>query len=121
MPDASNHHDKELYMSAYAIGHLEQVDMGADIVQYLQTIDATLAPFGGRFLVHGDPLEVLEGNLEGDIIVIEFPDIAHARQWYASPGYRAILPLRTANSKGTVFLVSGVSEAHIATDVLHRQ
>ena len=108
-------------MSAYAIGHLEQIDMGADIVQYVQKIDATLAPFNGRFLIHGDPLEVLEGDLEGDIIVIEFPDIDHARRWYASPPYQAILPLRTANSKGTVFLVSGVSDDHIATDVLHRQ
>ncbi|RTZ45543.1 DUF1330 domain-containing protein [Candidimonas sp. SYP-B2681] len=108
-------------MSAYAIGHLEHVNMGTDIVQYLQQIDATLAPFGGRFLIHGDPIDVLEGNLEGDIIVIEFPDIGDARQWYTSPAYRAILPLRTANSIGTVFLVPGVSDDHIATDVLRRQ
>lgn len=105
-------------MSAYAIGHLEQISMGTDIVQYLQTIDATLAPFGGRFIIHGDPIELMEGALEGDIIVIEFPDIAQARQWYRSPAYCAILPLRTGNSVGTVFLVRGVSVDHKAIDVL---
>lgn len=105
-------------MSAYAIGHLEQVNMGPDIIQYLEKIDATLAPYAGRFLVHGDPIEVLEGALRGAVIVIEFSDIGQARQWYASPAYRAILPLRTSNARGTVFLVSGVPDDHKATDVL---
>lgn len=52
------------------------------------------------------------------MIVIEYPDIEHARQWYASPAYRAILALRTDNSKGTVFLVRGVTANHKVTDVL---
>ncbi|MGB6054017.1 MAG: DUF1330 domain-containing protein [Burkholderiaceae bacterium] len=104
--------------NAYAIGHLEEVRMGSDIVRYLQEIDATLAPFRGRFLVHGDPLEMKEGALAGAIIVIEFPDLDSARAWYASPAYREILPLRTANARGTVFLVNGVPADHRATDVL---
>jgi uncharacterized protein (DUF1330 family) len=105
-------------MSAYAIGHLEEVRVGPAIVKYLQEIEATMAPFDGRFLVHGDPVEVLEGVLAVDIIVIEFPDMAHARSWYDSPAYRAILPLRTGNARGTVFLVPGVPDGHKATDVL---
>lgn len=105
-------------MSAYAIGHLEQLKMGPDIVQYLERIDATLAPFEGRFLIHGDRPLVLEGAFEGDLIVIEFPDMELARAWYASPGYRAILLLRTSNSRATVLLVQGVTPDHKATDVL---
>lgn len=105
-------------MSAYAIGHLEHVNVGPPIVQYLQGIESTMAPFKGRFLVHGDPIDVLEGALQGGIIVIEFPDMEHARGWYDSPAYRAILPMRTANARGTVFLVSGVSANHKAIDVL---
>jgi hypothetical protein len=38
-------------MSAYATGHLEQVNMGPDIVESLQRIDATLAPYDGHFLI----------------------------------------------------------------------
>ena len=105
-------------MSAYAIAHLRQVAMGAQIVEYLQRIDATLVPFAGRFIVHGDKVEVLEGAWPGDLVVIEFPDRTSARAWYDSPAYRAILPLRTDNSVGDTILVDGVDADHLATDVL---
>jgi uncharacterized protein (DUF1330 family) len=36
-------------MSAYAIAHVRQVTMRSAIVEYLERIDATLAPFGNRF------------------------------------------------------------------------
>ncbi len=107
-------------MHGYAIAHLQDVTIGADIVQYLQRIDATLAPFGGRFLVHGaDPAE-LEGEVPGAPIVIEFPSTAQARDWYDSPAYREILPLRTRNSRSIAYLVDGVDPDHRATDVLSR-
>ncbi|HVL77351.1 MAG TPA: DUF1330 domain-containing protein [Noviherbaspirillum sp.] len=105
-------------MSAYAVGHLEHVNMGQPIVDYLRNIDATLAEYGGRFIIHGGRTDVLEGSFRGDLIVIEFPDLARARAWYASPAYREILPLRTENASGAVFLIEGVGPDHKATDVL---
>ena len=105
-------------MSAFAIGHLTRVDMGPAIVAYLEGIDATLTPFGGRFRIHGNPIELLEGEFSGDLIVIEFPDMETARRWYASPAYQAILPLRTGHASGAVFLIAGVPEDHLATDIL---
>jgi uncharacterized protein (DUF1330 family) len=45
-------------MTTYAIAHLRNVVMGPDIVAYVEAIDATLAPFAGRFLVHGDVIIV---------------------------------------------------------------
>jgi uncharacterized protein (DUF1330 family) len=91
---------------------------GPEIVAYLQKIDETLAPFGGRFLIHGGPAEQLEGTWTGDLIVVEFPDKDSARAWYASPAYQDILPLRTEHSKGDVILVEGVPHDHRATDIL---
>ena len=105
-------------MTAYAIGHLHDVDLGADIVDYLKRIDETLAPFGGRFIIHGGPATVVEGSWSGDLIVIAFPDMGNARAWYDSPAYRRILRLRTDNSRGDVFFIGGVSADHKATDVL---
>ena len=105
-------------MSAFAVGHLTRVDMGPAIVAYLEGIDATLKPFGGRFRVHGDRVELLEGDFKGDLIVIEFPDMQTARDWYASPAYQAILPLRTGHASGAIFLVAGVPDEHLATDIL---
>lgn len=103
---------------AYAVARLHDVAMGPDIVAYLQGIDATLAPFGGRFLIHGGPVDSLEGAWSGDLIMIAFPDKARARAWYDSPAYRAILPLRTGHSRGDVILIEGVPADHRATDIL---
>jgi uncharacterized protein (DUF1330 family) len=110
--------EKEHTMPAYAVAHLQDVHVGPEIVEYIRRIDETLAPFGGRFLIHGGPVEVLEGAWSGDLIVIAFPSRDRARAWYASPAYRRILPLRTGNSKGDTFFIDGVSDDHKATDVL---
>ncbi|MDR5837883.1 DUF1330 domain-containing protein [Caballeronia sp. LZ034LL] len=105
-------------MSAYAVAHLHEVVMNDDIIQYLDGIDATLAPFEGRFIVHGAPPEVREGQWRGDLIIIEFPSLAKARAWYGSDAYRVILPLRTNNSRGAVILIDGVEAGHRAGDIL---
>jgi uncharacterized protein (DUF1330 family) len=105
-------------MPAYAVAHLRNVAMGPEIVEYLRRIDATLEPFGGRFLIHGGDTQVLEGQWSGDLIVLAFPDRDRARAWYDSPAYRDILRLRADNSDGEVILVDGVSEDHKATDIL---
>lgn len=105
-------------MSAYAVGILSKVRVNDDIRKYLQEIDATLHPYQGRFIIHGGPYLRREGELPGDLIVIQFPDLERASDWYASPAYGEIKSLRTANSAGMVFLVQGVPVDHVATDVL---
>ena len=105
-------------MPAYAVAHMRQVTMGPAVVEYLQRIDATLAPFGGRFIVHGGEVEVLEGSWPGHLIVIEFPDRGRASAWYNSDAYRQIVALRTDNSESDVIVVEGVDSGHKATDVL---
>ena len=105
-------------MPAYAVAHLRSTQVGPEILEYLQRIDDTLEPFGGRFLIHGATPEVLEDAFPGVLVVIEFPDRATAHAWYASDAYQAILPLRTNNSDGTAFIVDGVKPGHRATDAV---
>jgi uncharacterized protein (DUF1330 family) len=105
-------------MPAYAIAHLRSVDVGPEIVEYLATIDSTLEPYDGRFIIHGATPEVLEDAFPGVLVAIEFPDRRRAMDWYASPAYQAILPLRTEHSDGTAFIVDGVKPGHRAPDVL---
>ena len=103
---------------AYALAYLQDVRFNDEIVDYLQRIDETLAPFGGRFLVHGGRLTPLEGAWDGDIVVIAFPDQAAATDWYASPGYQDILGLRTTNSTSIAAIVEGVPAGYRAVDGL---
>jgi uncharacterized protein (DUF1330 family) len=107
-------------MAGYAVGHLHEATLGPGIVEYLERIDATLEPYGGRFLIHGAKAEVREGDWKGALIVIEFPDLDQARAWYESPAYQEIIPLRADNSRGDILLVDGAGDDHLATDVLTR-
>jgi uncharacterized protein (DUF1330 family) len=108
-------------MQSYAVAHMRKVALGPEIVDYLERIDATLRPFGGRFLVHVGAVEVIEVEWPGHMIVIEFPDRERMRTWYQSPAYREILPLRIDNSVSDVVFVDGVGGDHRATDVLSAQ
>ncbi len=105
-------------MTAYAIAHLQDVRLCPEIVDYIARIDETLAPYDGRFLVHGVTPEIVEGPWPGDLVIIGFPDMERARAWYDSPAYREILPLRTENSRGVTMLVKGVAPGYRATDFL---
>jgi uncharacterized protein (DUF1330 family) len=99
-------------MVAYAIAHLHDVTINADILTYLERIDATLAPYSGRFVIHGAPVEVLEGTWPGTVVIIEFPSIEAAHAWYESPAYRRIISLRTDHVPSDVIVVAGVDADH---------
>lgn len=105
-------------MKTYAIGVLNDVTIGPPIVDYLERIDATLAPHGGEFIVHGASPTLLEGDHPGDVVIIAFPDRASARNWYHSEPYQAIVPLRADNSTSQILLVDGVDPGHLAPDIL---
>lgn len=102
----------------YAVGLLSTVSMGEDIIEYLRRIDATLAPFSGRFLIHGSSALEKENRWPGDLIVIEFPTTTAAAAWYDSTAYQEIISLRTANADGAVALFAGIEHPHRATDIL---
>jgi uncharacterized protein (DUF1330 family) len=105
-------------LSAYAVAHMRHVTMGPAIAEYLQRIDATLAPFGGHFTVHGGEVDVVEGSWPGHLIVIEFPDRSLAHAWYNSDAYQGIVALRTDHSQSDIIVVDGVDSEHRATDLL---
>jgi uncharacterized protein (DUF1330 family) len=97
---------------AYALAHLHNPSAHPEVLEYLERIQGTLDPYQGRFLVHGPQVEVREGEWPGTLVIIEFPSADLARQWYESPGYQEILPLRTNNITGSAILVEGVRPDH---------
>ncbi|MFF8265959.1 DUF1330 domain-containing protein [Streptomyces sp. NPDC016562] len=107
-------------MTAYAIAHIRPETVNADVLRYIEEIQPTMDPFGGRFLVHGAEVEVMEGPFPGTVVMIGFPDIEKARAWYASPAYQEILPLRTDHIAGEVVLVEGVPADYDATKTAAR-
>ena len=92
----------------YAVAYLRDVRLGEDIAAYLERIDETLEPFGGAFVVHGGRALALEGVWDGDVVIISFPSVTAAQEWYHSPGYQAIVGLRTDNSESIAAILEGV-------------
>jgi uncharacterized protein (DUF1330 family) len=100
-------------MAAYLINHLRQPGiLSPEVLDYLDQVQATLDPFGGKFIVQGGEVEVLEGAWADSVIVLSFPDLVKAREWYKSEAYQRVLHLRTDHIVGDVILVEGVPPDH---------
>ncbi len=102
-------------MTAYAVAVMTDIRMGPGIVDYLQRIDATLEPHGGRFIAHGTRPVSLEGETVAGAVIIEFDNLELAKRWYESPAYQAIIDLRTSNTDGVAFLMPGVPSDYRAS------
>ena len=96
-------------MPAYVVAHVEVTDP-VGYAEYRSLVLDTLTAFGGRFLVRGPNPEVLEGSWDPKrLVIVEFPDAEHARQWWSSPEYAAAKAIRQATSVSTLVLLEGVS------------
>ena len=69
---------------------------------------ASLEPFDGRFIVRGGSTETLEGEWSpGRVVVIEFPSMAAAKEWWSSPGYAPAKAIRQSAAKTEMLVVEG--------------
>jgi uncharacterized protein (DUF1330 family) len=94
---------------AYVIGHVTLTNSETFMADYGAKVEDTITVFGGKFLVRGGEVSYQEGDLIGELNVIDgFPDMAAAIAWEESEQYQAILPGRTDNAEGNVLIVDGV-------------
>jgi uncharacterized protein (DUF1330 family) len=99
--------DKEDSMPAYVIADVRVSDP-AGYEPYRPLAAASIARFGGHFIVRGGAAELLEGAPTPQrIVVIEFPDADTARRWYYSAEYQSALKIRQAASNGRLIMVEG--------------
>jgi uncharacterized protein (DUF1330 family) len=99
--------EEEEPMPAYVIADVQVTDPAA-YEPYRPLAAASIARFGGRFIVRGGAVSLLEGAPEPErIVVIEFPDAATARRWYHSDEYQQALKIRQSASHGRLILVEG--------------
>lgn len=95
-------------MPAYIVASVDVKDPEG-YSAYSAQVPATLERFGGRFIVRGGELEVLEGGewFTPRLVVLEFPSREAAADWYRSEEYQRILPIRHATSTGRLVLAGG--------------
>lgn len=102
----------------YAVAMLQDVELGPQIQRYMEEIEATFEPFGGEWVVHGTTPEVVEGPWQGDVVIIGFPSMQAAKDWYHSAAYQQILGLRTAHARSQALLLEGVPQGYRAGETI---
>jgi uncharacterized protein (DUF1330 family) len=77
--------------------------------RYKAASPAAVAGGGGRFVVRGGELAVLEGDWEPTrLVMLEFEDLEAAKRWYASDEYQAARQLREGAANLRMVAVQGV-------------
>jgi len=98
-------------VSAYIVARIKVSDWER-YGQYVKHTPRVIAQFGGRFIVRGGEMAVLDGPDDGlRIVVIEFPSLKQAKAFYASPEYAAVKALRDGAGTGTFVAVEGYDPA----------
>ena len=70
----------------------------------------TLAPYNTQYVIRGGKTISLEGEPPKSIVMIQFESLEKAKEWYDSPEYQAIKPIRQSAAKGRLFLVEGIAK-----------
>jgi uncharacterized protein (DUF1330 family) len=77
--------------------------------EYCQKVSELFARHGGRYLVRGGPIEVLEGSYdERRLVVFEFPSMDVIHSVWNSPEYAEVKKLREGAGELDVWAVPGV-------------
>ena len=93
----------------YVIAEVEVTDP-ATMQKYVGKISETLAPFNHHYVVLSEKIQALEGEPpKSGIVIIAFDSAEKAREWYDSPAYSAIRPIRQSAAKSRIFIVEGVA------------
>ena len=76
---------------------------------YKSMAQAAIAQYGGRYLVRGGEVAVLEGErTPSRMVVVEFDSPEAARRFYDSPEYKAAREVRQSAACMNMLVVSGV-------------
>jgi uncharacterized protein (DUF1330 family) len=95
-------------MKAYCVVY-EQIHDPAVFEQYRGQVLPTIEAYGGHFIARGGEVTVLEGDLQIErAVILEFPSRQQALDWYHSPAYQALLPLRLRSTTCQFVVLDGV-------------
>ncbi len=84
-------------------------NMDVFLKDYAAHVQATVDPFGGRYLVRGGRNVGIEGDPpKGRIVISVFDSFEKAQAWRDSPDYKKILTAREREAKSRMYIVEGL-------------
>ena len=94
-------------MAGYILADVEVTDSEM-FAEYRKMVSATVEQYGGRYVVRGGDVEVMEGDFEPNrTVVIEFDSVERAHEWYDSPEYAPAKQLRFKCANTNLLIADG--------------
>ena len=94
-------------MAAYVIADVDVTDPDL-FAEYRKLVSPIVDAFGGKYLVRGGGSEAVEGDWTPHrTVVIEFPSVERAREWYDSPEYAPARDMRFRSANTSLIIVDG--------------
>ncbi|HZW79562.1 MAG TPA: DUF1330 domain-containing protein [Candidatus Deferrimicrobiaceae bacterium] len=104
-------------MPAYLISDITLRDREAFETYRTRAANA-IHQYGGRYLARLGEVQVLEGSWNPNMIVIvEFPSLERAREWYRSPEYAYALEVHDKALSRNLIFVDGLKDS---TEVINQ-
>jgi len=96
-------------MSAYIVVDTQLTDPEL-YEQYKLRAKPLAEQFGGTYLARGGPMVVKESDLWSPtrMVLIEFPSVQQARDFYESPQYRELLGIGRKAARRTLVILEGL-------------
>ena len=94
---------------AYFIAEVDIHDL-AGFQLYAEQFAGTLEPFGGKLLSFGESIVPIEGieKTSARAAIVVFPSGQAGRDWFTSPTYQKIAPIRRKSANTRAFSVEGL-------------
>ena len=95
-------------MPAYMVVQINITDP-EKFAGYREVVPRVVEAFGGRYIVRGATVEVLEGSYDGRrLVLFEFPSVEAIKRFWHSPEYAKVKPLRDNAAEVDAWVVAGV-------------
>jgi uncharacterized protein (DUF1330 family) len=95
-------------MAAYLLARVEVTDWDR-YKEYAKKTPGAIAKYGGKFIIRAGGMVTLEGPEETRrVVLIEFPSLEKAKEFYYSQEYQEAKKLREGAATGQFLAIDGV-------------
>lgn len=94
-------------MSAYLIVDISVHDAD-QYMKYVAVAPGYVEKYGGKYLVRGGQVEIVEGSWNPErLVILQFPSMEHARSFLKDPEYQAVAETRRASTTSHLLVAEG--------------
>ena len=94
-------------MKAYVFGLL-YMDNWDWYEKYYPETAQLISEHGGKYLSSGVKPDMREGEDQPSAyVLLEFPDLESATNWYEDPNYQSLINLRNSGGRSEIFIIPG--------------